>query len=158
MSDVKLLIESVLEQRFGVKVAEARWKERENQWLASIHGSWLKIDITGEGFGDLLVITVLVGHPPENHLAEFHALLLEKNLELPGPSLWVKDSLFGLREVRYTDGLQDIELVDMLELMSEVARETKEELSEIYDKGLILFEDSSHQDLMEAVAELGGWI
>jgi hypothetical protein len=158
MSEISTLIEGVLEVRFGINGAGARWKGSEKHWFVDIHGTWLKVDITGQGFGNLLVLTVLLGHPPQRHLAEFHALLLEKNLELPGPSLWVKDSLFGLREVRYTDGLQDIELVDMMELMTEVAREVKEELSEIYDTGLTLFNGSSPEAMLDAVTELGGWI
>jgi hypothetical protein len=158
MSEVSTLIEGVLGLRFGVHGETARWNGSENHWFVNIHGTWLKIDITGQGFGDLLVLTVLLGHPPKRHLAEFHSLLLEKNLELPGPSLWVKDSLFGLREVRYTDGLQDIELVDMMELITEVAREVKEELAEIYDTGLHLFNGNSPEALIDAVTELGGWI
>lgn len=155
MSNVTKLIENVLEVRFGVSLPEVRWTGKTDQWLFRVHGSWLKIDITGQGFGDMLVLTVILGNPPTSHLDEFHVLLLEKNLELPGPSLWVKDGLFGLREVRYTDGLQDIELVDMIELMSEVARETKEELSEIYDEGVALFHVDREDDLKKAVMELG---
>jgi hypothetical protein len=158
MSDVKQLIEGVLTVRFGIDLANARWKEHQGQWFVNVHGTWLKIDITGQGFGDLLVLTVLLGNPPVSHIAEFHSLLLEKNLELPGPSLWVRDSLFGLREVRYTDGLQDIELVDMMELMIEVAREVREELAEIYDSDVHLFNGTSKELLIQAVTELGGWI
>lgn len=155
MGSTSALIESVLETRFAVPPPLARWGTDGNQWLFSVHRAWFKLDITGEGTGDLLVLTCPVGAPPSRNEGRFHAILLAKNFHLPGPSLWCREGLFGLREVRYIDGLEELELVDMIELMAEVSSEVAEEMVVFKGDGLQILGQRDERAVQRVALSLG---
>lgn len=155
MGFTSALIETVLDTRFAVPPPLARWGTEGNQWLFSVRRVWLKLDITGESTGDLVVLTCPVGAPPSRNVGQFHSLLLAKNFHLPGPSLWCQGGLFGLREVRYIDGLQELELVDMIELMAEVSIEVGEELISFKGDGLQILGERDERAVHRVATSLG---
>jgi hypothetical protein len=60
-----------------------------------------------------------------------------------------------LREVRYIDGLQDVELVDMLELMAEVSIEISEEVAAFKTDGLKMLGERDERTIQRVAASLG---
>lgn len=155
MGSTSVLIETVLDERFAIPSPLARWGTEGNQWLFAFRRVWLKLDITGEGVGDLVVLTCPIGAPPSRNVGQFHSKLLTKNFHLPGPSLWCQGGLFGLREVRYIDGLEEVELVDMVELMAEVSIEVADELVGFKGDGLQILCERDERTVHRVAASLG---
>lgn len=155
MGRTRVLVESVLQDKLGIPASMARWGNDNNQWLFILHRVWLKLDLTGEGTGDLVVLTSPLGTPPTRNISRFHSFLLTRNFHLPGPSLWCQGGLFGLREVRYIDGLQEVELVDMIELMAEVSSEVGEEVAAFKTDGLQLLGERDERTIQRVAASLG---
>jgi hypothetical protein len=155
MGHTQALIETVLQTKLGIPASMARWGNEQNEWLFILHRVWLKLDLSGEGTGDLVVLTSPLGRIPSRNMARFHSFLLAKNFHLPGPSLWCQGGLFGLREVRYIDGLQDVELVDMIELMAEVSIEIGDEVAAFKGDGLKMLGERDERTIQRVAASLG---
>jgi hypothetical protein len=155
MAQTRTLIEEVLTTKLGIPAPTARWGSDGNQWLFCLHRTWLKLDITGEGTGDLIVLTCPIGMPPMRNLGRFHSFLLAKNFHLPGPALWCQGGVFGLREVRYVDGLQPLGVVDMAELMTEVSAEVIEEVLAFKTDGLQLLGERDERAVHRVASAIG---